>query len=205
MQDPYPRVILIPGVGLVTAGKDATETEMVATIYRHAIAIMRDASAVGRYTSVSEREAFGVEYWPLELYKLSLAPSEAELARTVGFVTGAAGGIGRGIAEMLVDRGASVVVTDLKRRDVEVLADALNRRAGRRRALGLVMDVTDEASVEQVFDQTARAFGGIDFLVSNAGIATVAAIDRLQLADWERSLSVNATGHFLVARCAVRC
>ena len=204
MQDPYPRVILIPGVGLVTAGKDATETEMVATIYRHAIAIMRDASAVGRYTSVSEREAFGVEYWPLELYKLSLAPSEAELARTVGFVTGAAGGIGRGIAEMLVDRGASVVVTDLKRRDVEVLADALNRRAGRRRALGLVMDVTDEASVEQVFDQTARAFGGIDFLVSNAGIATVAAIDRLQLADWERSLSVNATGHFLVARCAVR-
>ena len=98
MLDPYPRVILIPGVGMLTTGKDATETAMTATIYKHAMAIIRQASVVGRYTSVSEREAFGVEYWPLELYKLSLAPPEAELSRLVGIVTGAAGGIGRGRA-----------------------------------------------------------------------------------------------------------
>ncbi len=204
MCDPYPRVILIPGVGMLTTGKDATETAMVATIYKHAMAIMRNASTVGRYTSVSEREAFAVEYWPLELYKLSLAPPEAELSRFVGIVTGAAGGIGRGIAQMLVDRGASVAVTDLQHRDIEQFAQELNQRAGRRRAVGLVMDVTNETSVERAFDETIRTFGGADFLVSNAGIATVSSIDRLSREAWDRSLAVNATGHFLVARTVVR-
>lgn len=215
LRDPSPRVILIPGVGMLTTGKDAAETAMVATIYRHAMAIIRNASTVGRYTSVSAREAFGVEYWPLELYKLSLAPparpghsewraGEAELSRMAGLITGATGGIGRGIAQMLVDRGASVVVTDVKRDEVERLAGALNQRAGRRRALGVVMDVTKEASIECAMDEAVRTFGGLDFLVSNAGIATVASIDRLSREAWERSFSVNATGHFLVARTVVR-
>jgi NAD(P)-dependent dehydrogenase (short-subunit alcohol dehydrogenase family) len=204
MQDPYPRVILIPGMGMLTSGKDATEAAMVAQIYQHAMSIMRNASAVDRYTSVSAREAFAVEYWPLELYKLSLAPPEGELARKIGLITGAAGGIGRAIAQRLVDRGASVVVTDIDRRGVERLAEALNQRAGRQRALGIAMDVTNERSVERAFDEILRAFGGIDFLVSNAGVAHVAAIDRLQLTEWERSMSVNATGHFLVSRAAIR-
>jgi len=176
----------------------------VATLYEHAMAIMRNASSVDRYVSVSAREAFAVEYWPLELYKLSLAPPEAELAREIGLITGAAGGIGRAIAQRLVDHGASVVVTDLNRRAVEALAEELNARANRRRALGVIMDVTDAQSIQRAFDATLRTFGGLDFLVSNAGIAHVAAIDRLQLTDWERSLSVNATGHFLVAQAAVR-
>ena len=204
MQDPFPRVILVPGVGMITSGKDATESAMAAKIYEHAIAIMQDASTVGTYTSVSARDAFGVEYWPLELYKLSLAPPEAELARRIGLITGAAGGIGRAIAQRLVDLGASVVVTDLNRHAVEQLADALNHRAGRRRALGLAMDVTRARSIEAAFDQILRTFGGLDFLVSNAGVAHVSAIDRLALTDWERSFSVNATGHFLVSRAVVR-
>ena len=189
---------------MLTTGKDATETAMVAEIYRHAIAIMQDASAVGRYTSVSPREAFGVEYWPLELYKLSLAPPDAELSREIGLITGATGGIGRAIAELLIERGASVVVTDLQRPAVEELAASLNERAGRRRALGLVMDVTSEQSIARALDKAARAFGGIDFLVSNAGIATVCSIERLSRQAWERSFAVNATGHFLVARHVVR-
>ncbi|MBI2104073.1 MAG: bifunctional rhamnulose-1-phosphate aldolase/short-chain dehydrogenase [Candidatus Omnitrophica bacterium] len=201
---PFPRVILIPGVGMLTSGKDATETGMVAQLYRHAMAVMRNAAAIGQYTSVSAREAFGVEYWPLELYKLTLAPPEEELSRAIGLVTGAAGGIGRAIARQLIDRGACVAVTDLDRGRVEMLAEELNRRAGRARALGLAMDVTDERSVERAFDALLRAFGGLDFLVSNAGIAHVAGVERLRLADWERSLSVNATGHFLVGRAAVR-
>ncbi|MBI3323805.1 MAG: bifunctional rhamnulose-1-phosphate aldolase/short-chain dehydrogenase [Candidatus Omnitrophica bacterium] len=204
MQDPSPRVILIPGVGMLTTGKDATETAMVATLYRHAMAIMRNAAVVGGYTSVSERQAFGVEYWPLELYKLSLLPPEAELSREIGLVTGAAGGIGRAIARTLVERGACVVVTDLRKEPVMRLAEELNHASGRRRAVGLAMDVTDHASVERALDQTARVFGGIDFLVSNAGIAHVASIDRLHLADWERSLAVNATGHFLASRAVIR-
>lgn len=204
LQDPYPRVILIPGVGMLTSGKDATETGIVAELYRHAIAIMRDASTVGRYTSVSEQEAFGVEYWPLELYKLSLAPPEGELAREIGLITGAAGGIGRAVAQRLVDRGALVAVTDLRLEAVEALAEELNRRAGRRRAVGLAMDVTDEASVERAFDALLRTFGGLDFVVSNAGVASVASIDRLGRREWDASFAVNATGHFLVARAAIR-
>ena len=202
--DPYPRVILMPGIGMLTSGKDLTETAMVATIYRHAIAIMRAASSVGRYTSVSPREAFAVEYWPLELYKLLLAPPELELSRQVGLITGAAGGIGRALAKRLVDAGACVMVTDLDQDAVEQLAEELNRRGGRTRAIGTVMDVTSERSIEQAFDVLLRTFGGLDFLVSNAGVAHVAAIDRLRLTDWERSLKVNATGHFLVSRAAIR-
>ena len=204
MQDPYPRVILIPGVCMLTSGKDLTEAAMVAEIYHHAMAIMRDSSTVGRYTSVSAREAFGVEYWPLELYKLTLAPPEAELAREIGLITGATGGIGRAIAYDLVDRGASVVVTDLDRRNVEALAQQLNERAGRQRALGLVMDVTDERSIARAFDEIVRAFGGLDFLVSNAGVAAVASIDQLARSTWDQSFAVNATGHFLVAQAVIR-
>lgn len=189
---------------MLTTGKDATEAAMVAEIYRHAIAIMRNASTIGRYTSVSAREAFGVEYWPLELYKLSLAPPDAELAREVGLITGATGGIGRAIALRLVERGASVVVTDLDRRAAEALAEALNRRVGRRRALGLAMDVTNEPSIQRAFDTLLRVFGGLDFLVSNAGTAAVSAIDRLARLEWDRSFAVNATGHFLVSRTVIR-
>jgi rhamnulose-1-phosphate aldolase/alcohol dehydrogenase len=202
--DPFPRVIVLPRVGLLTTGKDATEAGMVAQLYRHAIAIMRDAEAAGGYTSVSPREAFNVEYWPLELYKLSLAPPEQELARLVGLVTGGAGGIGRAIARHLIERGASVVVTDLDGRAAEAVAASLNAQAGRQRALGLAMDVTNEASIRRAFDQLLRYFGGLDFLVSNAGTAHVAAIEQLRRADWESSLAVNATGHFLVSQAAVR-
>ncbi len=204
LQDPSPRVILMPGVGMLTTGKDATDAGMVATLYRHAMRIMRDATLAGGYTAVSAREAFGVEYWPLELYKLSLAPPEAELSREIVLITGATGGIGRAIAHLLVDRGASVVVTDLKPSAVQELAAELNRQAGRRRALGVALDVTREASIAQAFAQVRRAFGGLDAVVSNAGVAAVASIDRLSLQEWERSLAVNATGHFLVARAAVR-
>lgn len=202
--DPYPRVILIPGVGMLTSGKDATEAAMVATVYAHTMAVIRDASSVGRYGSVSEREAFAVEHWPLERYRLSLAPPEPELSREIGLITGAAGGIGRAIAARLVTLGASVVVTDVNRRGVERLADELNAHSGRRRALGVAMDVTRDESIQAALDETLRTFGGLDFLVSNAGVAHVAAIDRLELSEWERSLAVNATGHFLVARRVIR-
>jgi len=204
MQDPFPRVILIPGVGMLTSGKDLTEAEQVATVYRHAMAIMRQATTVGTYTSVTEREAFGVEYWPLELYKLSLAPPEPELTRKIGLITGAAGGIGRAIAQRLVECGASLVVTDVNRSGVERLSEELNQRAGRRRALGLAMDVTRDRSIQRALDATLRTFGGLDFLVSNAGVAHVASVDRLPLADWERSLAINATGHFLVSRRVIQ-
>jgi NAD(P)-dependent dehydrogenase (short-subunit alcohol dehydrogenase family) len=165
---------------------------------------MGNASAFGRYVSLSAKDAFDVEYWPLELYKLTLAPPEKELARRVALVTGGASGIGRAVARRLAAEGAHVVVGDLDETGAKTTADEIVAAAGAGRALGLGMDVTSEASVGAAFEETVLAYGGLDILVSNAGVAHSAPVDRMRLADWERSFAVNATGHFLVAREAMR-
>jgi rhamnulose-1-phosphate aldolase/alcohol dehydrogenase len=202
--DPYPRVVLVPGLGMFTTGKDARAAAIVADIYHHTAAVISAASAIGRYVSLTPAEAFGVEYWPLELYKLALAPPEKELARRIALVTGAAGGIGRAVARRLAREGAHVVVTDVDRAGAARVADEIEREAGAQRALGVGMDVTSEAGVEAAVRAAVEAYGGLDILVSNAGIAHSAPLDALALADWERSLAVNATGHFLVTRAALR-
>jgi rhamnulose-1-phosphate aldolase/alcohol dehydrogenase len=195
--DPCPRVVLVPGLGMFTAGKDRRTVGIVNEIYRHTIDVMGNAGAFGRYVSLSEKDAFDVEYWPLELYKLTLAPPERELARRVALVTGGAGGLGRAIARRLAAEGAHVVVTDLDAGGARKVAEEI---AG----LGLEMDVTSEASVRAAFEETVLAYGGLDILVSNAGIAHSTPVAQLALADWERSFAVNATGHFLVAREVMR-
>lgn len=202
--DPYPRVILVPGLGMWTTGLDARRALIAGDIYHHTIGVMAAAEAVGSYRSLSEEDAFAAEYWPLELYKLSLLPPEQELARRVVLVTGAGGGIGRAIAERLAAAGAHVVVTDVNGEAAGEVAAAIVQARGEGRALGLALDVTDEESVVEAFRRTALAYGGLDVLVSNAGIALPAAIHEMSLAGWQRSFDVNATGHFLVAREAVR-
>jgi rhamnulose-1-phosphate aldolase/alcohol dehydrogenase len=202
--DPYPRVVLIPGVGMLTAWKDARHTRIVADIYHHTINVMRAAQGIGEYRSLGLKDTFDVEYWPMELYKLTLAPPEKDLARRVALVTGAASGIGKGIARRLAAQGCHVVVADLAADGAEAVARDIRERHGLDRALGVRMDVTDEGSVTEAFEQAAIAYGGLDILVSNAGIARSAPIDRMDLKDWQASLDVNATGHFLVAREATR-
>ena len=204
MLDPYPRVILIPRVGMIATGKNLGEAKIVREIYRHAMKIQTGASWVDRYASLPLPQAFEMEYWSLELYKLSLAPKEKELARQVIWVTGAAGGIGRAIVEKLAEEDAHVVALDLDRKKVEDLADALNQKMKSPKVLGLGLDVTDETEINQAMAKTLAAFGGIDGLVSNAGVAHVAPVDELDLESWEESFRVNATGHFLVARRVVQ-
>jgi rhamnulose-1-phosphate aldolase/alcohol dehydrogenase len=202
--DPHPRVVLLPGLGMFTSGKDARTAGIVADIYHHTAWVLRAASALGPYASLSARDAFNVEFWPLELYKLQMAPPEKELARRVALVTGGASGIGRAVARRLAKEGAHVVVTDLDEAGARRVAEAAAADAGPARPLGLRLDVTSEASVEAAVAAAVDAYGGLDIVVSSAGIAHAAAIDRMALADWERSFAVNATGHFLVARAALR-
>ncbi len=204
LTDPYPRVVLLPGLGMFTSGKDARTAGIVADIYRHTVWVIRAASALGPYASLSAQDAFNVEFWPLELYKLQMAPAEKELARRVALVTGGASGIGRAVARRLAREGAHVVVTDLDAAGARRVAEEAAADAGPARPLGLGMDVTSEASVEAAVSATVDAYGGLDIVVSNAGIAHSAAIDRMALADWERSFAVNATGHFLVTRAVLR-
>jgi NAD(P)-dependent dehydrogenase (short-subunit alcohol dehydrogenase family) len=189
---------------MFTSGKDARTAAIVADMYRHTAWVLRAASAVGPYVSLTPAEAFGVEYWPLELYKLTLAPPEKELARRIALVTGAAGGIGRAVARRLAREGAHVVVADLDGGAVARVAEEIVGEAGPQRARGVAMDVAAEGSVEAGVQAAVEAYGGLDIVVSNAGIAHSAPIDALALADWERSFAVNATGHFLVTRAALR-
>jgi rhamnulose-1-phosphate aldolase/alcohol dehydrogenase len=204
MLDALPRVVLVPGLGMFTAGRDARTAGIINDIYHHTIAVLGQASAFGRYVSLTAREAFDVEYWPLELYKLTLAPPEKELARRIVLVTGGGSGIGRAVAQRLAAEGAHVAITDLDAESAKRVADEVTKAAGGVRALGLGMDVTSEASVRAAFEATVLAWGGLDILVSNAGIAHSSPVDRMALADWERSFAVNSTGHFLVAREAMR-
>jgi rhamnulose-1-phosphate aldolase/alcohol dehydrogenase len=202
--DPLPRVVLVPGLGMFTAGKDRRTAGIVNDIYHHTIGVLGNAGAFGQYVSLSAKDAFDVEYWPLELYKLTLAPPEKELARRIALVTGGGSGIGRAVARKLAAEGAHVVVGDLDGATARRTADEIVAAVGSGRALGLEMDVTREASVRTAFEETVLAYGGLDILVSNAGIAHSAPVVRLELADWERSFAVNSTGHFIVAREAMR-
>ncbi|HEU5320398.1 MAG TPA: bifunctional rhamnulose-1-phosphate aldolase/short-chain dehydrogenase, partial [Methylomirabilota bacterium] len=202
--DAMPRVVLVPGLGMFTASKDRRTAGIVSDIYHHTIDVIGQATLFGRYVSLSAKDAFDVEYWPLELYKLTLAPPEKELARRIALVTGSASGIGRAVARRLAAEGAHVVIGDLDEAGARKAADDIVAAAGAGRALGLAMDVTSEASVRAAFEACVLAYGGIDVLVSNAGMAHSAAVADMSLADWERSFAVNSTGHFLVAREGMR-
>ncbi len=204
LADPFPRVIVVAGLGMFTVGKDRRTAGIVDDMYHHTISVLDAASSLGRYVSLSAQDAFDIEYWPLELYKLTLAPPEKEMARCIALVTGGASGIGRAAALRLAAEGAHVVVADLDAAGARKVADEAVAGYGSGRAIGVGMDVTSEPSVRAALDEAVLAYGGLDIIVSNAGIAHSAPIDQLALADWERSFAVNSTGHFLVAREALR-
>jgi rhamnulose-1-phosphate aldolase/alcohol dehydrogenase len=187
-----PRVVLVERVGLVAVGRDRRKAAVARDLFHRAIVVQRSAAALDRFVSLTDAEAFAVEYWPLELYKLSLAPPPGELAGHVALISGAAGGIGRAVAYALARAGAVVVGTDLDAREVE--SDGL----------ALDMDVTDEQAVRAAFRRATLEFGGVDIVVSSAGLASSAPIAETSLELWDTNYAVLARGYFLVAREAFR-
>lgn len=198
--DPFPRVILIPGIGMVSTGKDKAAAEASAGLYHRAAAVIRGAYALGTYSTLSRQDAYDVEYWPLELYKLTLAPPEKELSRRVAFITGAASGIGKATALRLAKEGAHVVIADINVEGARAVAEEINRTYGAGRALAVDVDVTDEAAVVRAFQRTVLEYGGIDILVSNAGLAAASPFEETSLDDWNLIHDVLVKGYFLVAR-----
>jgi rhamnulose-1-phosphate aldolase/alcohol dehydrogenase len=199
-----PRVVLIPGIGIVTAGRDAARARTTRDLYHRAIAVEDAAEAIGGFTSLSESEAFAVEYWPLERYKLAQAPPPRELEGRIAIVTGGASGIGRATARLLAERGAHVAVADLNATGAEAVASEIVDRCGFRRAIALGVDVTDEDAVADMVRSTVLAFGGLDILVASAGLATSAPVTETTVEEWERNFAVLARGYFLAAREAFR-
>lgn len=204
MFEAAPRVILIPGVGMINTGKSWAMSQVSGALYHRAIAVMRGATALGDFVSLSENESYNVEYWPLELYKLSLAPPEAEFSRKVAFITGGAGGIGSETARRLVSEGAHVVLADLNLEGAQKVADDINAKYGENRAIAVKMDVTNEEAVQAAYAQTALVYGGVDIIVNNAGLATSSPFDETSLREWNLNMNVLGTGYFLVAREAFK-
>jgi rhamnulose-1-phosphate aldolase/alcohol dehydrogenase len=202
MRDPNPVVVLVPGVGRITFAADKTTARLAGEFYGNAINVMRGAEAIGGYIGLDEQEAFDIEYWLLEEAKLQRMPRPRPLAGKIALVTGAAGGIGAATAARLMEDGACVMLVD---RDAAALADV---RSGFASQFGVdvvrsvVCDVTDEAQIQAAFDECARAFGGLDILVANAGIASSASVEETTVALWRRNYDVLAQGYFLTARAA---
>jgi rhamnulose-1-phosphate aldolase/alcohol dehydrogenase len=199
-----PRIVLLPGVGIVASGPDAGRARFARDLYHRAIAVEDAADALGGFRSLSESEAFAIEYWPLERYKLAQAPPRGELAGRVAVITGGASGIGRATARVLAERGAHVVVADLNLEGAQEVADEIVAAHGLRRGLALPVDVTDEDAVVGMTRRVVLEYGGIDVLVASAGLASSAPITETTLADWEQSFAVLARGYFLAAREAFR-
>jgi rhamnulose-1-phosphate aldolase/alcohol dehydrogenase len=202
--DPGPRVIIAPGAGVITTGVDAARASIASALYDRAIAVLSTTAGLGGSAPLTAREAYDVEYWPMELYKLRQGAAPRELAGRVALVTGGASGIGRAIARRLAEEGAHVVVADRNREGATQVADELIRVHGERRGLATAMDVTDEAAVRGGFEQAVLAFGGLDIVVSNAGISTSNPIDQTSLDEWNLNMNVLGTGYFLVAREAFK-
>ena len=195
-----PRVVLVPGVGIVTTGSDAGRARIARDLYHRAIAVQDAADALGGFRSLSESEAFAIEYWPLERYKLAQAPPRGELAGRVAVITGGASGIGRAAAQALAERGAHVVIGDLNAEGAAKVAEEVGSAYGLRRALAVAVDVTDETAVQELTRRAVLEYGGIDILVSSAGLATSAPITETTLEEWELNYAVLARGYFLASR-----
>lgn len=204
MFNPSPRVILIPGIGMINTGIDKASALISGALYHRAIAVMKGSDALGGFTSLSAAESFGIEYWPLELYKLSLAPKEAEFSRKVAFITGGAGGIGSETCRLLASQGAHVVLADLNIEGAEKVANEINEAYGAGRAIAVQMDVTSEEQIISAFQQVTRTYGGVDILVNNAGLATSSPFEETTLKEWNLNMNVLGTGYFLVSREAFK-
>jgi len=204
MMEPSPRVILIPGIGMINTGKSWAMAQVSGQLYHRAIAVMRGATTLGKFVSLNENESYNVEYWPLELYKLTLAPPEAEFSRKVAYITGGAGGIGSETARRLAEEGSHLVLADLNEEGARKVADEINAKYGEHRAIAVKVDVTSEEMVRASYEEAVLNYGGVDIVVNNAGLATSSPFDETSLKEWNLNISVLGTGYFLVAREAFK-
>jgi rhamnulose-1-phosphate aldolase/alcohol dehydrogenase len=197
--DPDARIVLVQGLGLVAAGTTPKASRISRDLYHRAIEVMAGARALDEFVSLDAAESFAIEYWPLELYKLAPAPAPGELQGKVALVTGGAGGIGRAILDRLAAAGACVVAFDLDEAGAREAVAAHGDHG-----LAIAGDVTSEEAVAAAFAAAVDRFGGVDVVVSNAGIASSAPLEETTLAEWNRNHAILGTGYFLVSREAFR-
>ncbi len=204
VRDANPIIYLIPGVGMLSFAKDKATARIAGEFYVNAINVMRGANGVDTYVGLPEQEAFDIEYWLLEEAKLQRMPKPKSLAGRIALVTGGAGGIGQAVARQLLAEGACVMLTDIDQEALEAAHQVLVKAAGKDAIATVRANITSEQDVEAILTATALRFGGVDLLVSNAGIASSAPLEDTTLEIWQRNQDILVTGYFLASRAAFR-
>ncbi|PXA99361.1 bifunctional rhamnulose-1-phosphate aldolase/short-chain dehydrogenase [Nostoc sp. 3335mG] len=204
IRDPNAVVYLIPGVGMLTFAKDKATARISGEFYVNAINVMRGASTVSEYQGLPEQEAFDIEYWLLEEAKLQRMPKPKSLAGKIALVTGGAGGIGKATAARLLREGACVVLADIDQTALDSATAELSGTFGGDFVRPVNINVTVEDQVLAGFAHAVVEFGGLDILVSNAGLASSAPIEDTSLELWNKNMDILSTGYFLVSREAFR-
>ena len=203
MRDPNPVVIIYPGVGMFAFAKDKQTARVAAEFYTNAINVMRGAEAVSAYTSLPRQEAFNIEYWLLEEAKLQRMPKPKPLSGRIALITGSGGGIGKAIAKKFAQEGACVVINDINEERINATTEEFQNTFGKDAAASVLLNVTDEKSIDAAMEQTALAFGGVDIIVNNAGISISRSIAEHSIEEWDKLYDILVKGQFMVSKAAV--
>ncbi len=201
MRGADPAIVLVPGVGMFSYGRDKQTARVAGEFYVNAVNVMRGAEAISTYAPIPESEKFRIEYWHLEEAKLRRMPPPKRHAGRIAFVTGAASGIGKAIVHQLASEGACVALADLDAAKACATAQELGSRDV---AIGVACDVTDAPQVRAAVEATMLAFGGIDLVVNNAGLSISKPLLDTTEDDWDLQHDVMAKGSFLVSQAAAR-
>ncbi len=223
MRDASPTVVLVPGIGMFSFGKNKAESRVTGEFYTNAIHVMQGAGYLDEnncppvlpqagpaaatsaftthenYVALPPSEAFRIEYWALEEAKIRRQPPEKELSRQVMLIVGGGNGIGREVALLAAERGAHIMVADRDLSAAEAVAVEARRLAGKEAAAATAIDIRDRAAIGAALDATVKAFGGLDILINTAAMFPASPDGVIADAQWALTLEVNVTANYLLA------
>lgn len=223
LRDPNPTVVLIPGLGMFSFGKNRTEARIVGEFYTNAIHVMEGASLLAdgevtetlpqcgesmdpasfkvytNYVALPPIEAFRIEYWAMEEAKIRRQPPEKELSRRIALVVGGASGIGREVALLAAARGAHVMVADRDEAAATHVAEELKSVTQREFVASTVVDIRSRDVIASALKATVAAFGGVDILINTAALFPSSPSGAVSDSMWATTLEVNVTANYLLA------